>query len=132
MKTGYILLNQKSTRKELKITFVCIDNESPVIGVCSYTHKPAVYLRLHQGLIGPLFVNPSESRCALEKNCLNSSCPINKTAQAKINKWMTLKLEKWFNEDWPAISNQYRIALEIDPSTNFVPIDLKFAKGGCT
>ena len=121
----YFWLNPKLTRKDLKITFVCVDNISPIIGICNHTDKPAIALRLHQGIVMPFHVNPCESHCTIEKSCVNSSCPINKTSETKINKWMTPTLKKWLNEDWPEISDQYHAALEKDPSATFVRVHLK-------
>lgn len=125
LKIGYFWLNQKPTRKKLNFTFVCIDNTSPIVGICSHTGEPVIVLRLNQGIVGQLYVNPSEYRCSIEKSCLNRSCPINKTSEAKINKWMTPTLRKWLNEDWLEISDQYHAALEKDPSTTFVRVHLK-------
>jgi hypothetical protein len=123
---GYSPLNPKPTRKDLKITMLIIDNTPPAIGVCSRTHEPAIKQKPHEIIItSALHVDPTESRCTLEYNCLCRSCPINKTSEAKINRWITPRLKKWLEEDWLEISDQYHAAIEKDPSTTFVRVHLK-------
>ena len=126
MNIRYFWLNPKPTRKDLKITLLIIDNTPLGLGICVRTHEHTIKLKHHEILItSALHVNPTESRCTLEKNCLCRSCPINKTSEAKINRWMTPRLKKWLEDDWLEISDQYHAAIEKDPSTKFVNIHLK-------